>query len=1479
MSDAEIPMKRSKLETYPNQSGSGKPQTSSSNSSNNQGPSSNTSMRNPTNDNTDRIPQLQLIEPPDNMYFVLDLKQSRSFRQANAAHEMTYTVKLKNKKPDLYLNNLLPNLQALFDSLLQHTREEYGEDGVARIYIDHPKLESAIVVKPTYLGHLNSTAILEVIENVLHSAGNIPADEDMSINIAIVKLVQGKGRKPMLNVEKDTLSKRSYITIKNSDMYCLPRAIIVAQAHLRYKQNKKNIAYKKEYDRVRNHKNKVQGERAIALMKLAKIPRDRAGMLDDVPKYEKILNLSICVISARIGNKKVYNGSSLYEDRIFLFHYDSLEGGHFDVITKVNAAMNRSYYCDNCDKGFKVSTSHKCKVWCNICGRNNCTYKTEKVCSQCNQRCRSLDCYLEHKKSKAITRGMLKGTKSIPLCKQFWKCSKCGILLKTELRKPEQHECGEHKCLVCGEYFIDENHKCYMRALNGIKETDRFIFFDFECYVKEGKHIPNHVVIQSECVDCENETLLNSPKCNNCGSRCSMCSTYNKRERTYERELCKTCGDRQVTFNGEGTHEKFCKWLIQEQHSNSTVIAHNAKAYDAYFIYEYCMKNGITPDPVIFSGSKIIYMRIKALNIRIVDSHNFLPMPLAAMPKSFGLNELKKGYFPHLYNTLEHQHNKLSTLPNMSYYDPDSMTEEKRKQFLLWYEQNENNHFNFAKELHDYCVSDVTILREACMKFRKLVMGVTGHTVETLSEDELIPNMKLQDAIDPFSYLTIASVCLGIFRTKYLPEEWTVLTREEAIKNPTCDHDLNCICCWLKGRKITGNSELEVLIDGIWVSADTLCVVKEKFVKSPIAIIPPQGYSNNDRYSRKSIEWLKVLEKEYRDVKEPVVIQHGNTDLGEKVVFYFTTNNVVRYKLDGYFELNDKKYACEFYGCNWHGCIKCFPRDREMTVNNGKSLAQRYRETMLREERLKELGYTLITKWECEFDRDISNNNTINQYVKSLNIQDPINIRDCYYGGRTNALTLHKLFEGEEKGMYVDFCSLYPAVLKYKKFPIGHPIRITKDFEALKAKSCSGSCEYSQCNGSHIAYPYFGVVKGKFLPPKNLYHPVLPVRINDKLKFPLCYKCAQSNNNESDCKCVDEDRAFVHTYCSNEVEVALNVGYRILDTYEVLHWESYDTYDPVDERGGLFTDYINTFLRVKQQASGFPPEIISMEDKVRYVADYQKYEGIQLDMKDIESNPGLRRVSKLALNSFYGKFGQRTNMRKTKFITDIAVLYNLLTDPTKVVADFHIMNDHIIQIEYQNSPDFEPISMKTNVVLAAFCTAWARLQLWSVMNKLGSRVIYHDTDSIIYTHTPGEYCPPLGNYLGDLTNELTCKELNCQIQDCGGHWITEFVSCGPKNYSFKLNTGEITCKVRGFSLNHSASLIINFDSMKKALMSWLHGEEVPALITVKTEIHRDKYKPKVYNRVVEKRYGIVYDKRKVLDNCTTVPYGYTDNCI
>ena len=802
------------------------------------------------------------------------------------------------------------------------------------------------------------------------------------------------------------------------------------------------------------------------------------------------------------------------------------------------------------------------------------------------------------------------------------------------------------------------------------------------------------------------------------------------------------------------------------------------------------------------------------------------------------------------------------------------MSKERREEFFEWYGINYDKEFNFQKEMKEYCISDVDILLNGCWKFRTLVKGET----EIDSFEDLMMDRIAKNSVDPFSFLTIASVCMGIFRSKFLTETWAILTTTEAQRNPNCDHLLTCNCEWLEGRKLTGDSEIEVLIDGVWIDCKRLSIHKKKFVKSPVGLVPPHGYSGSDNHSKEAMQWLYSLEQEYRQNGENITIQHARSDKGEKAILYtsrMNPNQKTLYKVDGYFESKGKQYVCEFNGCNWHGCIECYPRDRDRVLDNGKSLEQRYRDTLLKKERLKEMGFEIIEIWSHTFKEKVRADKNLLAYITSLGIRDPINLRDSYFGGRTNALQLYYLFKNGEKGYYIDFTSLYPYILKYMKFPIGHPVMIYNNFAKPFRYNCPGNCIYNQCTGSHWGLKYFGVIKATFLPPTDLLHPVLPLRCNNKLKFPLCYTCAEKGDVEHVCNCSDSKRLFEGTYVSCEVEVAINMGYKIVQYHEILHWNESEIYDPNTKTGGLFTNYINTFLKLKQQSSDYPENVHTEEEKKSYIDSYYNHEGVILDKNSISKNPGLRSISKLALNSFYGKFGQRTNMKKTKFIKDEGEFLYIMNDVTKTVSNFHLMNKDTIELEFAYDSEFEPLSINTNPIFAAFCTAWARIKLWSEMNKLGDRVLYHDTDSIIFkvNENRNEYVPPLGNYLGDFTSELTCKEIGCKLTSCQGHWIIEFVSCGPKNYAFKLNSGQVLCKVRGFTLNYHASQVLNFESMKESLFSWIKKEPSEKVV-VKTEIRRNKHSTKVYNQEIEKHYNVVYDKRRILPNLFTVPFGY-----
>ena len=80
----------------------------------------------------------------------------------------------------------------------------------------------------------------------------------------------------------------------------------------------------------------------------------------------------------------------------------------------------------------------------------------------------------------------------------------------------------------------------------------------------------------------------------------------------------------------------------------------------------------------------------------------------------------------------------------------DNMSVERCEEFLQWYQENQHYSFNLECELLMYCRSDVDILLKACWKFCKLYMQITGP----------------EHPIDPFSYVTIASLCMGKIRAK-----------------------------------------------------------------------------------------------------------------------------------------------------------------------------------------------------------------------------------------------------------------------------------------------------------------------------------------------------------------------------------------------------------------------------------------------------------------------------------------------------------------------------------------------------------------------------------------------------------------------------------------------------------------------------------------------------------------------------------------
>ena len=307
-----------------------------------------------------------------------------------------------------------------------------------------------------------------------------------------------------------------------------------------------------------------------------------------------------------------------------------------------------------------------------------------------------------------------------------------------------------------------------------------------------------------------------------------------------------------------------------------------------------------------------------------------------------------------------------------------------------------------------------------------------------------------------------------------------------------------------------------------------------------VAVQPPNGWKGcQTNQSFQAHQWLSWFNHRLRaDTTSPDRIRHvyngGEVRLEGELV-------------DGYDATTRTVY--EYNGCFFHGCPLCFPKTRLSSVSrlrSDRTMQECFEATLTKRRKLESAGYTVVTKWECQWLRDMKDNETIRSFVDRHLPISPLEPRDAFFGGRTNAVKLHhSVIEGETI-RYQDVTSLYPWVNKYKEFPTGHPHIIT-------------GIEHTDMS------EYFGVAKITIIPPFGLFHPVLPLRSGGKLTFPLCRTCVEMEMVkpllERSCIChhTDEERALTGTWCTPEIMEAVSQRYTIVKIHEVWHFSHQST--------------------------------------------------------------------------------------------------------------------------------------------------------------------------------------------------------------------------------------------------------------------------------------------------------------------------------
>ena len=348
------------------------------------------------------------------------------------------------------------------------------------------------------------------------------------------------------------------------------------------------------------------------------------------------------------------------------------------------------------------------------------------------------------------------------VCEMHRKCNTC--LVSYKVKEEVTHKCGHGQCSNCLNYVELYNHQCFImndiykankrrdhqqkaekRCLEAIKEMttedgkkvkdvatrpitvkenkvdlmkkypptqetieavkkqlkdlgidvtdipeDELQMFQFEhFYLTEGKKEKYKELVFADIECCIDDNRKFTPNLI-CFERESSDKKYHGWGRTCLRDFHKQL----MTWLKETEKEKGLRWNEIE----TQLYFHNFRGFDGVFIIKQLFDMNVKVSKVLMTGQKILYFECGQLKFK--DSMSFLNMPLENFTKTFGLTELKKGYFPHKFNREENL-NYEGLIPDLKYYETNCINTKKKEVVEKWHTEEllKGEIWNFRKEL------------------------------------------------------------------------------------------------------------------------------------------------------------------------------------------------------------------------------------------------------------------------------------------------------------------------------------------------------------------------------------------------------------------------------------------------------------------------------------------------------------------------------------------------------------------------------------------------------------------------------------------------------------------------------------------------------------------------------------------------------------------------------------------------------------
>ena len=300
---------------------------------------------------------------------------------------------------------------------------------------------------------------------------------------------------------------------------------------------------------------------------------------------------------------------------------------HYDGCTSFPAFVNRSYYCLKCEKGYNVedAENHPCEGRvCHYCQRSDCPdYRRGRrpsvECPHCHCLFQGQNCLQHHS--------------SIGRCQRIKTCLACKSQYTVNKRKP--HRCGMATCPCCKETVKISDHKCFIQPSIPDEHESIESMAEWRAARREAEAQKKPLPTPPPLFVYADIEALQLP------------------DRTFQPILLcyKASDDYEIhDLYGDDCCLRFLHALDEmtdipgyEEERPVIIMFHNLKGFDGMFVINtlYAQQRTVTSQLTV--GAKVLSFQSGALTFK--DSLCFLPMPLASFPATFGLTELKKGFF------------------------------------------------------------------------------------------------------------------------------------------------------------------------------------------------------------------------------------------------------------------------------------------------------------------------------------------------------------------------------------------------------------------------------------------------------------------------------------------------------------------------------------------------------------------------------------------------------------------------------------------------------------------------------------------------------------------------------------------------------------------------------------------------------------------------------------------------------------------